>query len=143
MDGRLVANFDLKHDALILGNRLIEVAYLAHQRGELDLAKSFQPAAMLDLGNAQQRRDDGQRLVKAGDGLIDNSPQFVQRRGTRTPALKACPHAGERRSQVMGNVVADAGNLLDESFDFAQHPVDADGELIEWIIAPVSRQALA
>src|SRR6202035_2911392 len=43
----------------------------------------------------------------------------------------------------MGDVVADAGNLMDESFDLAQHPIDADGELIEWVIALAGRQALA
>src|SRR5580704_16667122 len=43
----------------------------------------------------------------------------------------------------MGNVVTDAGNLMDESFDLAQHAVDAGGELVEWVVAPVRRQALA
>src|SRR5579862_2591534 len=43
----------------------------------------------------------------------------------------------------MGDVVADPGNLLDESFDLAQHPVDADGKLIERVIALAGRQALA
>ena len=98
---------------------------------------------MLDLGNAQQRGDDGQRLVETGDRLIGDRPQFLQRCGVLAPALEAHPHAGERRAQVMGDVVADAGNFLDESFDLAQHPVDAGGELIERVIAAAGRQALA
>jgi hypothetical protein len=32
---------------------------------------------------------------------------------------------------------------MDERFNLAQHPVDADGELVERVIAPAGRQALA
>src|SRR5712691_9749054 len=59
------------------------------------------------------------------------------------PALEAHPHAGERRTQVMRDVVADTSNLMDESFNLAEHPVDADGELVERVIAPAGRQAFA
>src|SRR6266849_8131790 len=43
----------------------------------------------------------------------------------------------------MRDVVADTCNLMDERFNLTQHPVDADGELVEWVIAPAGRQALA
>src|ERR1700680_3345035 len=43
----------------------------------------------------------------------------------------------------MRDVVAYTGNLQDESFNLAQHPVDADGELVERVIAPAGREALA
>ena len=72
MDGRLIGGLGLKGDMLVLGDRLIEVANLAHQRGELNLAKSFEAAVMLDLGNAQQGSEDGQRLVETANLLVDN-----------------------------------------------------------------------
>ena len=60
-----------------------------------------------------------------------------------TPALETYPHAGERGAQVMRDVIADTGNLMNQSFNFAQHAVDADGELVERIIAPADWQAFA
>src|SRR5580658_10165514 len=72
VDSRLVGNFDLKADTLVLGDRFVEVAHLAQQRGELDLTEAFEPAVMLDLGNTQQRRDNGQRLVETANRLVDN-----------------------------------------------------------------------
>ena len=37
----------------------------------------------------------------------------------------------------------DAGDLMDQGFDVAQHPVDIDSKLIERITSPAGRQALA
>src|SRR6266700_756085 len=72
--GRLICSFDPKGDTLVLGDRVVEIAHLAQQRGEPDLAEPFEPPAMLDFGNSQQRRDDGQRLVETGDRLIGDRP---------------------------------------------------------------------
>src|SRR5258708_23818901 len=43
----------------------------------------------------------------------------------------------------MRDIVAYASNLMDERFILPQHPIDADSELIERVIAPACRQALA
>src|ERR1700720_5046337 len=43
----------------------------------------------------------------------------------------------------MRDVVADTGNLMDESFNLAQHLVHADSELVERIITPERGEALA
>ena len=42
----------------------------------------------------------------------------------------------------MGDVVAYTSNFMDQSFNVAQHPVNAGGKLIERVIAPVGREAL-
>src|SRR5258708_7047423 len=57
--------------------------------------------------------------------------------------LEAQPHTGERRSQIVRDVIAHAGNLMDECFDVAQHPVDAESEFVEGVITPVCGQALS
>src|SRR5262249_47033771 len=57
--------------------------------------------------------------------------------------LQAYAHAGERRAQIVRDVVADAGDLVDERLDLAQHPVDDDGELVERVVVAARRQALA
>ena len=97
---------------------------------------------MLDLRNAQQGGDDGQRLVEPGDRLIRNRPQFLERPGVLTAAFEAYPHPGQWRPQIVGNVVADSGDLVDESLDLVEHAVDDDGELVEWIVETLRRQAL-
>src|SRR5260221_357751 len=74
---RSIGSFGPKDDTLVLGDRIVEIANFANQRGELDLAKPLAPAAMLDFRNAQQRRDRGQRLVETGDRLIGNCTEFL------------------------------------------------------------------
>src|ERR1700687_1659851 len=76
---RPIGSLDPKGDTLVLGDRVVEIAHFANQRGKLDLAKPFAPAPMLDFRNAQQRRDCGQRLVETSDRLIGNCASFLQR----------------------------------------------------------------
>src|SRR6202035_3070249 len=101
-----IGRFDVKADTLVFGDRIVEIARFANESGELDLAKPFAPATVLDFRNAQQRRDGGQRLVEAGDRLIGNGAQFLQRCGVLAAALEAYAHAGEWRAQIMRDVVA-------------------------------------
>ena len=98
---------------------------------------------MLDFCNAQQGRNYGQRLVEAGDRLIDHHPKFLRRCSVLAPTLEAHPHAGERRAQVMRDVVANPGNLVNESFDLLQHAVHYDGELVKRVIDPTGREPLS
>jgi hypothetical protein len=63
-------------------------------------------------------------------------------------AVSTCPGVVAVRSQyrtsslpIMRDVVTDTSNLVDKSFDLAQHSVDADGELVERVGA-AGRQAL-
>ena len=42
----------------------------------------------------------------------------------------------------MRDVVADTGNLMNKSFNLTQHPVDADRQLVERVIAPARGQPL-
>src|SRR5262245_61305330 len=125
---------DLEGNALVLGDRLVEVAHLAHDIRQGDVAESFQAPALLDLRNSQQRRDDRQRLVKPADGLINNIPQLLQRLRIPASPLQPDPHARERRAQLMRDIVADTRDSLNQRFDLVEHAVDDDGELIEWII---------
>src|SRR5437660_2098220 len=144
MDRRLLIwSFDMQREALVLGDRLVEVAYFADQRSELDLAEPFEPATMFYFGNAQEGCDDGQRLIETDNGLINDRMRFLQGFGLFTPAFEPNPHACERSAQVMCDVVADAGNLMNQSFDLVQHAVDAECEVVEGIVASAGRQAFA
>src|SRR5262245_10945890 len=134
---------DLERNALVLGDRLVKIAHLTHDIRQGDVAKPLQAPALLDLRNSQQRRDDRQRLVESADGLINNGPQLLQRLCISASALEPDPHARERCAQLVRDVVTDAGDSLNQRLDLVEHPVDDDGELIEWIIETLGRQALA
>src|SRR5262245_39685513 len=130
-------------NVLVLGNRLVEVAHLAHDIRQGDLAEPFQAPALLDLGYSQQCRDDRQRLVESADGLINGGPQLLQRLRIGASPLQSDPHARERRAQLMRDVIAHAGNSMDQHFDLVEHAVDDDGKPVEWIVEALSRQAFA
>src|SRR4029077_16451878 len=61
----------------------------------------------------------------------------------RPSPLEAYAHAGQRRPQVVSDVVADTGYFADQRFDIAKHSIDANGQLVERITASARRQALA
>src|SRR5260221_8824414 len=74
---------------------------------------------MLDLGDAEQRRDDGERLVEAGDRAIRHRLQLLERSCVVATPREACTHAGQRRAEVMRDVVADAGYSVDQGVESA------------------------
>src|SRR5580700_3799116 len=53
VNASVVHRLDLKGDTFVLGDRFIEIAHLLQQRSEPHAAESVEPAAMLDLCNAQ------------------------------------------------------------------------------------------
>src|SRR5580704_8871972 len=142
MNDRLAFCLDLERYALVLGDRLIDVTNLAQQRRERNLAETVQPARVLDFGYAQQGGGHRQRLVKPGNRLIDDGAQLLQRPGVCASALEAHTHTRQRRTQIVGNIIADPGNFLDQAFNIRQHPTDDGRKLIEGVIASAGRQPL-
>jgi hypothetical protein len=70
---------------------------------------------MLDLRDAQQRRDDGEGLIEAGDRAIRHRLQRLERSCVVATPLEACAHAGQQRAEVMRDVVANTGDRVDGS----------------------------
>ena len=60
-----------------------------------------------------------------------------------TAALERQARACQRRSQIVGDVVADAGQRMDGGFQFIEHAVDDGGEPRERFIDIPVRQPLA
>jgi hypothetical protein len=42
----------------------------------------------------------------------------------RAATLEAYPYGGQRRAQVVDNVVAYTSNFMNQSFNVAQHPIN-------------------
>ena len=97
---------------------------------------------MLNLRDAQQRGDDGESLIEPADRPIKRRLRLCEGAGIRAAALEAYAHPRQRRAQIVSDVVADAGNLVNEGFDLVQHAVDHAGELVEWIADSAGRQPL-
>ena len=116
-------------DVLVLRDRLVQVADLAQHFVQGHAAKGGRPPAVFDLGKTQQRCDDGQRLIDICDRLVDNRLELLDRRCVGASALEREPCPRQRRAQVVGDVVANAGERVDHRFHFIEHAVDDDGEL--------------
>ena len=54
----------------------------------------------------------------------------------------AHPFAGGTATQIVGNIIADPANFLDQAFNIRQHPIDDGRKLIEGVIASAGRQSL-
>ena len=106
-------------------------------------AESGRPPAVFDFGKTQQRRDDRQRLIDICDRLVDNRLELFDRRCVGAAALERKPRPRQRRAQVVGDVVADAGERVDHRFHFIEHAVDDDGELRERLVDITVRKPFA
>ena len=58
-------------------------------------------------------------------------------------ALEGEPCSRQRRSQIVGDVVADAGERVDHRLHFIEHAVDDDGELRKRLVDVTMRKPLA
>jgi len=97
---------------------------------------------MFDLRDAQQSGYDRQRLIESENGAIDHRLRFLDGACMRATALHAHAHARQRRAQIVGNVVADATNLVNERFNSIEHLVHDGGEPVEWVVDAARRQPL-
>ena len=110
---------------------------------ERDVAETGGPAAVLDLRQAQQRRDDRQRLIDAGDRLVCNRLELLQRCRVGAATLERQAGARQRRPQIMRDIVTDAGQRMDHGFHFIEHAIDDDRELENGSSTVPMRQPLA
>src|SRR5437764_10776377 len=131
---------NIKIDIFVFRNRLIKVADLTHEFGKGHCAKSIYAAAVLDLGNAQQRRDYRKRLVESYERPIDASAQFIDVCSFVPGTFKRYPNACERRAQIVRDVVPYPFQTPDENFDLSQHPIHKLRQFVERFVGAVRRQ---
>ena len=68
--------------------------------------------------------------------------QLVDRRAALESALDLGARDGERRAQVVGDVVADVAQLIEQAPDLVEHEVDAARDAVEVVDFAHHRQAL-
>ena len=124
----MLLHLDPQVDTLVFGDWFIDIAYLLQYFVQRDGAKSRRPPAIFDFGQTQQRRDDRQRLVNICDRLVNNHLELFQRGCVGAAALQRQPRPGQRRSQIVGDVVAHSGERVDHRFHFIEHAIDDDRE---------------
>src|SRR6266446_10890373 len=95
------------------------------------LFRSSGAPAVFDLGKTKQCRDDRQRLVDTREGLVRYRLKLLQSCRVGAAALKRDPGARQGRSQVVGDVIADAGERVDQRFHLIEHAIDDSGKLRE------------
>ena len=63
-------------------------------------------------------------MINVRDGLVRNRLELFQRRCVSAAALESEPRPRQRRSQIVGDVVADARERVDHRFHFIKHAID-------------------
>src|SRR4029077_1096289 len=129
-----------KINVFVFRNRLVKGTDLAHDLAQGDIPESIHPAVVLDLGNAQQRCYDCKRLVESYERLVDAFPQLIEVSRFLPGALQRYPHAGERRAQIVCDVVAYSGQTADQNLDLTQHSAEQGRQFVEWVVGAAGRQ---
>src|SRR3569833_3930569 len=109
---------------------------------EVDALEAGAPRPILDLCNAQQGTEGAENGLRLRDRLIDSVRVLLTRSGPPPRPLEPTQKAGERRTQVMCDIVRDALRLAHEALDVVQHPVAEVHETVQVTGAPPGRQTL-
>jgi hypothetical protein len=94
---QLAVDFDAQIDVLVFGDRLVRITDLAQDLMQYDVAETRRTAAILDFREAQQRRDDRERLIDADNSLVRDLLGAV-------PAWLRAPPAQSSTGRVSGGV---------------------------------------
>ena len=126
---------------LACGERLVELGDFDADRAEVEVLEAVLPRPVLHRGDAQDRGD--------GDGgAVDLGERRLHRRTKRGNVgfliedardLGAGDH--QRGAKVVGDVVADGFELVEQALDLVQHQVDCTRHLFDVVAFISDRQA--
>jgi hypothetical protein len=139
VDGGVRFGSNGKINLFVFRNRRVKVTDLAHEVPERDIPESIHTAAVLDLGDAQQRCDDRKRLVESYERLIDPSVQIVDAYRSLSGALQRYPYAGKWRAQIVRDIVSYPFQAPNEDLDFIKHAINKARKLVKGIVCSSRR----
>ena len=126
--------------AAIFGHRQVQLVQPLQQYRKVDRRETADPGAGLDLGDAQQRGEQGQHLV----GVLERPPD--RRRIVPDPArlvarrLQAVAQPRQRRAQVVCHVAGDLLQVLEQLGDAVEHVVDGTGQAVPLVVPTAQRE---
>ena len=120
--------------------RLIEIEHLGANRAEIEVPELGLPRAILDRGDAQDRRNRRGHLFDLGESGLHGLAQLFNSRVVVEGALDLGAGDSERSAQIMGDVVACALELLEQARDFVQHEIDRARHFVDVAVLVGDRQ---
>ena len=127
--------------ALFLGDRLVELGDAARRFADVEELKRADVAAGFGAGDQQQRVENLDQPVRFLDRLLEREAigRGVAVGGERR--LGVISQAGERRAQVMRDVVGNLAQAFHQLGDSAQHLVEAFRQPVQFVAGARHRQA--
>ncbi len=99
----------------MLGDRFVEIGNVTHDFFEVHRAKSAPVLTRFHPRNSQQGIEGSEQRVRLIDRRLHRRLIIAfEPAGER---LQACAQPGERRSQIVGDVIRDAPHLLHQGLD--------------------------
>ena len=132
-----------QRDVLVLGRGVEQLHHLARDVREIDGAEHRGAVLRLDLRNAGEGGEHGEHPVELADGIADQ--RLVGLTVARPPGglLQAAAHAGERRAQVVRDVVGRLLHLAHQRLDAVEHAIEVLGEPVPFVAGSAQRNPLA
>ncbi len=135
--------FEREGNVLVFGERRIQFVYAPQFLAQIDVAEAGAAADIFEFGNAQQRAEAVEQIVRVGDAAFDRRRARVVGRRLALQPVKLGAQARQRRAQVVGDVVGNALDLVEQVFEAIEHAVGDAREHVD-LVAPVGdRQAHA
>ena len=138
-DRRVVDHHEAEHLAALLGGGTVGIDHGLDERSQRDPAEPFGSGAGLDLRDLQQRGEGRQDPVDVARRRLDLLLQRRNGMALLPRQLEALPQAGQRRPEVVGDVVRHLLQAADQALDPFQHRVEAGGEMVELVVGAVQR----
>ena len=125
---------DAHFDALVLGGRLVKFGHVAHQRGGVEIGQTFAGRLRFGAGDQQQRIENADQAVRLVDGLLQRGAAggfaMIEQQGL----FGVVAQAGQRRAQVMGDIVRNLANPLHQRGDAVEHGVEIARQPVQFVV---------
>ena len=124
-----------------LGHRLIELDHVADRRGQIDLDQRLGRIAGLEPGDHQDGVERLDQLIGFGDRAFERLAISGFRGIAGQRRLRPVAQPGQRRLQVVGDVVRDLPQPFVQIGDAGQHGVEVFRQPVELVAGAGHRQA--
>ncbi len=126
----------------LLGGRAERLRHRAGQGRQVHGAETRPPGPGLYLGDPKERGEGVQSGVQVGERRLDRGRLGLGAAHTEA-RLQPLPQPGERRAQVVGDVVGDLAKAVHQGRDAVEHPVECRAQGVQVVACAAQGYAAA
>src|ERR1019366_10528142 len=127
-------------DRFAFGKRLDKIDRLLQDFLQPNRLETGASLLVFNLRDAQQRTETQQQRIHFGNHRLHHGVLGRRIAQLLLHPVKHGAQPGQRRAQIMRDIVADALGLRHQPFDFIEHPVHDGGQHVELVTVPAERQ---